>query len=39
VRCGQEAILSHVPQHALSRLGLTVGLTVWCQIKSILLLD
>jgi molybdate transport system ATP-binding protein len=38
VRCGQEVILSHVPQQSLSRLGLTVGLSVWCQIKSILLL-
>lgn len=39
VRCGQEVILSHVPQQSLTRLGLTVGLSVWCQIKSILLLD
>jgi molybdate transport system ATP-binding protein len=36
VRCGQEVILSHVPQQSLSRLGLTVGSSVWCQIKSIL---
>lgn len=39
VRCGQEMILSRVPQQALSRLGLIVGSSVWCQIKSILLLD
>lgn len=38
VRCGQEVILSHVPQQSLSRLGLTVGLIVWCQIKSIALI-
>jgi molybdate transport system ATP-binding protein len=37
VRCGQEVILSQVPQQSLSRLGLTVGSSVWCQIKSILL--
>lgn len=37
VRCGQEMILSRVPQQALSRLGLTVGSSVWCQIKSMLL--
>lgn len=39
LRCGQEVILSHVPQQSLSRLELTVGTSVWCQIKSILLLD
>jgi molybdate transport system ATP-binding protein len=38
VRCGQEVILSHVPQRSLSGLGLTVGSSVWCQIKFILLL-
>jgi len=37
VRCGQEVILSRVSQQSLSRLGLTVGSNVWCQIKSILL--
>jgi molybdate transport system ATP-binding protein len=35
VRCGQEVILSRVPQRSLSRLGLSVGSSVWCQIKSI----
>jgi len=39
VRCGQEMILSRVPQQSLSRLGLTVGSSVWCQIKSIVLLE
>jgi molybdate transport system ATP-binding protein len=38
VRCGQEMILSRVSQQSLSRLGLAVGSSVWCQIKSILLL-
>lgn len=38
VRCGHEMILSRVPQQSLFRLGLTVGSSVWCQIKSILLL-
>jgi molybdate transport system ATP-binding protein len=37
VRCGQEVILSRVPQRSLSQLGLTVGSNVWCQIKAILL--
>jgi molybdate transport system ATP-binding protein len=37
VRCGQEVILSRAPQRSLSQLGLTVGSSVWCQIKSILL--
>jgi len=39
VRCRQEVILSRVPQQSLTRLGLTTGSNVWCQIKSILLLD
>jgi molybdate transport system ATP-binding protein len=39
VRCGQEVILSRVPQQSLTRLGLTVSSSVWCPIKSILLLD
>jgi molybdate transport system ATP-binding protein len=38
VRCGQDTILSLVPQQSLSQLRLTVGLSVWCQIKSILLI-
>jgi molybdate transport system ATP-binding protein len=39
VRCGQEVLLSRVPQQALSRLGLIVGSSVWCQIKSMMLLE
>jgi molybdate transport system ATP-binding protein len=39
IRCGQEVIVSRVAQQSLSRLGMTVGSSVWCQIKSISLLD
>jgi molybdate transport system ATP-binding protein len=35
VRCGRELILSRVPHRSLSRLGLSVGSSVWCQINSI----
>lgn len=38
VRCGQEVLMSRVPHRSLSQLGLSVGSSVWCQIKSIALI-
>jgi molybdate transport system ATP-binding protein len=37
VRCGQEVLISRVPRQSIAKLGLAVGSSVWCQIKSALL--
>jgi molybdate transport system ATP-binding protein len=37
VRCGQEVLMSRVPRQFIAKLGLAVGSSVWCQIKSALL--
>lgn len=39
VRCGQEMIMSRVPQQSIAKLGLAVGSSVWCQIKSVSLVS
>lgn len=37
VRCGQEVMMSRIPRQSIAQLGLVVGLSVWCQIKSVFL--
>lgn len=37
VRCGQEVLMSRIPRQSIAKLGLAVGSSVWCQIKSVLL--
>ena len=38
VRCGGEVILSRVTRRALHKLGLALGMQVWCQVKSVALI-
>lgn len=37
VRCGDALILSRVTQRALQQLGMNIGSSVWCQVKSVAL--
>lgn len=37
VRCGQEVLMSRIPRQSLAKLGMAAGSSVWCQIKSVLL--
>lgn len=39
VRCGRELIMSRVPRQSITKLGLAVGSSVWCQIKSVSLVS
>jgi molybdate transport system ATP-binding protein len=39
VRCGQTVLLARVTRRALSALGLVVNQSIWCQIKSVALLE
>jgi molybdate transport system ATP-binding protein len=39
VRCGQTVLLARVTRRALTRLGLAVNQPVWCQIKSVALVE
>ena len=39
VRCGETILLARVTRRALNRLGLAVGQAIWCQIKSVALVE
>ena len=39
VRCGQALVLARVTHRSMQHLSLSVGSTVWCQIKSVALAD
>lgn len=39
VRCGETVLLARVTRRALNRLGLAVSQPVWCQIKSVALVE
>lgn len=39
VHCGHTAVLSRVTRRALQQLALAPGMTVWCQVKSVALMD
>lgn len=39
VRCGQALVLARVTHRSMQQLSLTIGSSVWCQIKSVALAD